>query len=284
MNWAAFRTETTGKWVLTGEHSVLRGGTALALPLIDRRLHFSFYPGHSLQIHPEEARKPVLDLLCSLEEYCRKNDLSFSMPEGTITIQSEIPFGAGLGSSAALCVALVRWFSQQTPLTPEHTFTLARALEDTFHGQSSGMDVAVILAGEPISFSMQGGTRTLHIRHLPRFSLHDTGLRARTSDCIEQVQRLRNSNPTAAIAADETMAQASRKATEGLLLYDSGNHKSGLNILAEAINLAQSCFDQWDLVPAQARTLQTKLLAEGAKAVKMTGAGGGGMVVALWES
>ena len=67
------------------------------------------------------------------------------------------------------------------------------------------------------------------------------------------------------------------------ICFDRGDAKSGLKHLTQAIQIAQECFYRWGLVPPEAQLLEQKLLREGALATKLTGAGGGGMVVALWE-
>ena len=53
--------------------------------------------------------------------------------------------------------------------------------------------------------------------------------------------------------------------------------------VARAMTLGQECYEQWGLVPEEADQIIKKLKSEGALAVKMTGAGDGGFVVALWK-
>jgi mevalonate kinase len=201
---------------------------------------------------------------------------------GRISLESDIPIGAGLGSSAALCVALTRWVQSWSPASVSDPVEFARGLEDSFHGKSSGMDVAVILAGEAVAFRMEGGARPLRIRKIPRFTFHDTGVRAMTRGCIEKVQSLRAADPSRGDLLDRKMSAASGKALESLQAYDSGDAARALPALAEAIRDAHACFEGWGLVPDQAREIIEDLRARGALASKLTGAGGGGMVVALW--
>jgi galactokinase len=49
------------------------------------------------------------------------------------------------------------------------------------------------------------------------------------------------------------------------------------------MDLGQSCFEEWELVPESFTVIEEKLKNEGALAVKLTGAGAGGFVVALWK-
>jgi mevalonate kinase len=225
----------------------------------------------------------VSDLIQEVVKMCGIQD-RFQEPFGTLLIRSTIPIGAGLGSSAALCVAIVSWLAQPFGIHQEDLMRFATQLEHRFHGKSSGMDVAVIAADEPITFTMQGGLQRLGVQKLPRFTLHDTGLRSRTSDCIVQVDDFRKKHQTAAVVLDEQMAQASRLAQKGLMEFSAGHEVDGLSFIVHAMQSAQRCFAEWGLLPEPVRLLEQQLLQKGARAVKLTGAGGGGMVVALWDA
>jgi mevalonate kinase len=171
---------------------------------------------------------------------------------------------------------MTRWLAEPLSLPREKWLEYATRLEHRFHGRSSGMDVAVISAGEPISFSMERGARVIEVREVPRFTFHDTGLRCRTSECVLRVEKFREERPMVAMKVDEAMGQASRNALEGLIRGDRA-------LIARAMHEAQECFYAWELVPGEAKRIQEDLLHQGALAAKLTGAGGGGMVVALWS-
>lgn len=281
---SAFRVRVPGKWVLAGEHSVLRGGTAVALPHPEFGLTLEFIPGgRGLAIVPVSATGVIAELLGSIRDEWERTDRVFPSFDGTLQIASTIPIGAGLGSSAALCVAVTRWLSEPLRIPAEEILDFATRLEHRFHGRSSGMDIAVIASGAPVSFVMGGGPRPLGIRNLPNFTFHDTGLRSRTSDCVAKVEELRATDPARALRIDEAMGAASRLAMEGLVRFDSGDSPGGLEILIQSLRQSQECFFSWGLVPPEAQELERKLRNEGALAVKLTGAGGGGICVALWE-
>jgi mevalonate kinase len=151
------------------------------------------------------------------------------------------------------------------------------------------MDVAAIVAGEPISFNMKGtmkgdaGASPLGVQKLPRFTFHDTGLRAKTSECVAKVEKLRDKDPVLATKLDEQMSAASKLAREGLVRYNAHPSREALDMIASAMRHAQECFYSWQLIPPQAQKLQDELVAQGALATKITGAGDGGMIVALWD-
>jgi mevalonate kinase len=283
--WPSFETRVPGKWVLAGEHAVLKGHSSVAIPHAELGLRLGFKPGASdrgLRVSPSETQH-VIDEILTL---ALAGVPSAQWPAGELKIESTLPVGAGLGSSAALCVAVTRWLAA-SPLAAklngvELTAAFATRLEHHFHGKSSGMDVSVIAANKPVIFARVSGAQELGVSRLPRFTFHDTGVRARTSDCVAHVERFRSEEPVLGARLDELMGQAANESVEALRLYDAGQAEQGVRALASAMAKAQSCFDAWELVPPEARALLNNLHAEGARAAKLTGAGGGGMIVALW--
>lgn len=292
--WPIFAVKIPGKWVLAGEHSVLRGGSALALPHPEFSLELSFNPGEdSLSVYPSQAQYIIDELLSAIQKNLSHRLSHFTAPRGELRIASSIPVGAGLGSSAALCVALTRWVCEPLGIDESEQFEFARSLEHRFHGKSSGMDVAAAALGHPILFSMSAGAKTLALRRLPRFSFHDTKLRASTHDCIKIVEHFRSKNPPLSMQVDDAMDQATVRCLGGLTLYnrsgtDAPTHpdesEKALVALSDGMAQAQRCFEEWGLVPKSVGQLVEDLLSQGARAAKLTGAGGGGFVVALWSA
>ncbi len=186
--------------------------------------------------------------------------------------------GSGLGSSAALCVAVARfalWYRNAKSDLLE-CLALATHLEDTFHGKSSGMDVTVVATGEPIAYTRKnGGERYLQGGKLPRFELIDTGARGKTKECVALVEKAEN--------LDAQMARASEIARAALLSFDESPKESEKQLI-EAMKLGESCFESWGLVSPELIKQKERILNEGALAVKMTGAGLGGFWVALYPS
>ncbi len=288
--WRPFEISVPGKWVLSGEHAVLRGALAIALPHPEFRLSLRYSPGIGplhFETDPPEARELALSLIGQVQKITGLPITEIG--PGTLRIESTIPFGAGLGSSAALCVALVRWIADATGFNPEEVRNAATRLEDRFHGRSSGMDVAVTSEARPISFQNKNGknlVQPLNLERMPRFTFHDTGLRKKTSECIGRVERYRLEHPQRADGLDEQMSWASSLAEKGLLEFSEakteGEARKALGLLRESMDLGQGCFREWGLLPEIAWEIERSLKDRGAQAVRLTGAGGGGFLVALW--
>jgi mevalonate kinase len=276
-----FSIEVPAKWVLTGEHSVLRGKRAIAFP----------HPGLSLQVvyrkqkHFSITANPFQSVLRSLIgraiEFLGQGEGAFD--SGEITLKSGIPIGAGLGSSAALCTAIARLVIWRTDSDPVLWIPLSTHLEDVFHGKSSGMDVNAIAIGRPIEFTMESGAKALTgLERLPRFELYDSGLRGQTIDCVEKVKHWRGLNPHLCQRFDQKMDEAGALAKEGLLRFQH-DPTGGEDRIAQAMNDAQHCFETWGLLTPELIGQKHELLKQGALAVKLTGAGLGGFWVALWR-
>jgi mevalonate kinase len=280
-HWKSFETTTPGKWVLSGEHTVLRGGAAIALPHPEFKLKFYFEPSlESLSVIPDLASVATQDLLRVARDWLKSHGITMLWPKGEIMIESTIPFGAGLGSSAAFSVAVARWIltSHDLPLTLE--IELAKNLEDRFHGKSSGMDVSVVSLGRPILFSMKDGARILDLKKLPQFRFQDTGIRSSTRDCIERVEKLQSSNPELARDLDARMKIATAEMLEGLSDYEK-NPKPSLEKIVHAMNSSFEVFEAWGLNPPEVEPILSKEKHQGALASRLTGAGGGGVLVSV---
>ncbi len=277
-----FSIEVPAKWVLTGEHSVLRGKRALAFPHAALNLKLSYQNKKEFSITANPFQSQIKSLVGRSLEYLKLPESAFH--SGEIDIQSQIPIGAGLGSSAALCVAIARLVLWKTQTDTEAWIPLATHLEDVFHGKSSGMDVNVIALGQPIEFSMDSKAKPLFdLERLPRFELYDSGVRGHTRDCVEKVKHWQSQNLHLTSRYDEQMDSATDTAHRGLLEFQR-NPRLGEDLIAEAMNQAQNCFETWGLLTPELIGQKHELLKQGALAVKLTGAGLGGFWVALWRS
>lgn len=277
-----FSIEVPGKWVLTGEHSVLRGKDAIAFCHPTFSLNLSYREQDHLLITPNPFQSQIKELLSRSLEYLKLPTTAFQ--NGKIDIQSQIPVGAGLGSSAAVCVAIARLVLWKTGSDLGVWIPLATFLEDIFHGKSSGMDVSVIAHAHPVLFSIEKKARPLTgMSRFPRFELYDSGKRGQTKDCIEIVRQWREQHVDRAAIMDEQMNHATQTALLGLQSFQN-EPLAGEMLVAKAMTEAQECFETWGLVSDSLLAQKVDLLKQGAMAVKLTGAGMGGFWVALWAS
>lgn len=276
-----FSCKSFGKCILVGEHSVLRGKPALVVPIRSRSLELDYQAGSQpLELYLSGDHGQELQLLVwgVLEKACEMQKFSRSELKGKLSIGSTIPVGAGMGASAALCVALTRWLGFLGYVQETEYYEFARNLENLFHGESSGLDIAVALSGSGLRFVRNGERHTLEMKWKPRWYISYTGKRGVTVDAVNKVKDFIAKDPTRGHRIDDEMHEAVDLAQKALL-WDSPEAQGQL---IDAINKAGQCFEQWGLNEgAPARHIQW-LRDNGAIAVKPTGSGGGGYVLSVW--
>jgi len=271
-----------GKWILAGEHSVLRGSPALVFPVQEKYLEFCIEDSSQeflVQIEGENSKEYDLLFWGLIEEALKKLNRSRSDLQGKMNISSQLPIGTGLGASAALCVGVSKYFEKMNWITNQELYEFARSLEDLFHGQSSGVDIAVALAGKPLQFSVTGDREVFSLSWQPNWAISYCGQRGVTSDCVRKVQSLIESQPDLGKLLDEQMKQAVLQAREALSL----SREDGVSALKEALDKANDCFGRWGLISGPLKEHMSELKGAGAIAMKPTGSGEGGFVLSLWD-
>lgn len=244
-----------GKLILCGEHAVVYGHPAIAMP-IDRTTTVTLTPsdGPTRWQGPGDHRATeVLRRLTAESGF-------------TARASSDIPIGRGLGSSAALSVAIVRAMGIEDP---EAQIEAAMRGEQVFHGNPSGLDVQVAVREAMIRFTRNEGFTVLPP---PTFTVVviDTGMPGDTAALVAGVGSRRPQIDATldriGSLVDEVAASLGDVRKMGPLLTE--NH----HLLSE-IGVSTPLLD--DMV--------SLALDAGALGAKLSGAGGGGVVVALVE-
>lgn len=277
-----FTTTTHGKWILSGEHTVIRGAGALVFPVMSKALTLKYHNSTS-ELNADYAGDSGADMhllfWSVLEQGMHLLGKSLNTLNGHFYLSSNIPVGVGMGASAALCVAMARWLANQKLLEIDHIPSFAKELENLFHGKSSGLDIAGVASSTGIYFE-KGHIFPIHQSWKPKLYLSSCGQIGITSHCINQVQTIWDNDIKLAEKIDQQMANSVQIARQALRQDDN----QAPLILAQAINQAADCFRQWGLVSESLERHMANLSAAGAIAVKPTGSGGGGYVVSLWDS
>ncbi len=272
-----------GKWILAGEHAVLRGSPALVFPAPTFVMKFRYEPlPQPLSVSYLGPFGPELKVVFwgVLESACNKLGRARHELRGALVVESGIPIGSGLGASAALCAGVTRLLVSWGWVDSQDDCEFARSLEDLFHGESSGVDVTVSLRGEPLIFVRGQKAKPLMLTWSPHLYLSYSGTMGVTSECVEKVKALFRQDNHRAQWLDGEMAAATEQCQVALSLPES---HGAFDLLKAAIQRAHACFVGWGLVEGPMQQHLDHLLSLGACAVKPTGSGGGGFVLSLWN-
>lgn len=276
-----FSITTYGKWILAGEHAVVRGHAALVFPIKGRQLTLKYNASsHSLGADYSGSSGQDMHLLfwSVLEQGMQLLGRSLNQLGGHFHLESTIPVGVGMGASAALCVAMSSWFCAQGMIEESRRLEFAKELEHLFHGKSSGLDIVGVSSVQGMYFK-QGQCTPINQTIQPKWFLSSCNQIGITSHCIQQVQILWEKNPQLAQQIDEQMIESVSECKQAL----EQRSEQSLAQLVKAMNKAADCFAQWGLVSESLQKHMDYLRQSGAVAVKPTGSGGGGFVLSLWQ-
>lgn len=277
-------TISYGKWILAGEHSVLRGCEALVFPSYQHSMVFEWQKTNKplkVEFKGTSGEEVKLAFWGVLESALERLGKSRNELIGQLQVTNNIPLGGGLGASAALCVGIAKLGLNLGWVEEKNLFEFSRGLEDLFHGESSGVDVAASIRGEGMSFKRAGEMQPITMNWKPTWYLSYSGTKGVTSYCVNRVKELFLTNPDLAEKIDLRMAESVELSKQALAMTSAAE---GLPLLAKAIDNACQCFTQWKLVGNELGRHLQELLKSGAIAVKPTGSGGGGYVLSLWKT
>lgn len=266
-----------GKAIIIGEHAVVYGAEAIAMPLMNLQLNLELIN----QSHKASSKRPqkVSEQLRQVIAHAYEL-LELEVPNYEIHCQSQIQIGAGLGSSAALCIALLRAIceSEHIDLPLAQLLASATTLEAHFHGKSSGLDIAVVGLEKIIAFKREKAPEILELHPSSyeklRFALIDSGVRASTSAMIQTAAPFFKG--THGSSHIDMFNQLSIQVRSALELYN-------FTQLASALNESANLLDAAGVVTKQLRDMMLALNQLNVPAFKPTGAGGGGFILALLD-
>jgi mevalonate kinase len=268
------------KIILCGEHSVLRGGLAVVAPLKLHSLSYKVEKANSPfeLIYSKDSEAYEILVEGTFEKAFQMLSLDRESVKAKIHLESLVPLSKGLGGSAAVSVFVARSLAQLGFFSKEKIFSFAVELENMFHGESSGVDVAGCLSDKPQTYKRGEPPRAINnFENRFLFGLSDSTQRGDTEDCILKVLELKKKNKKLFYHLDGEMNKASHKVVVGL-------EKGDLNILSTAFEKALDIFSLWKLVSPEMDTLVSDLKDSGALAAKPTGSGDGGFILSLWDS
>jgi len=263
-----------GKLILVGEHAVVHGHPALAAG-ISTGIGVVARPGVGRLRVPAWQMEAAVDdgtpVGRALGAIVRRLDapgLDFDADAG-------IPSRAGLGSSAALAVAVARaaLAARGRVATDDLVGAAAAAAEEVFHGNPSGIDAAAARTGATGRYTRAAGWQPMPVLQKITICVGLSGRPRDTAAQVAAVGRLRERLPV----AGEMLACLGRLADDAAGALARGD----VDGLGRIFDAAHGLLAGLRLSSPELETLVHGARAAGAVGAKLTGAGGGGAVIAI---
>jgi mevalonate kinase len=193
-----------------------------------------------------------------------------------IYVDSRIPVAAGLGSSAAVAVASAAALGKllEINLSKEEIFRLAFESEKIIHGNPSGVDPAISTYGGILAYRRSIGIERLSIDVDLPLVVGDTKIERVTGEMVSRVSKLRRRYPS---IIDKVMDVGGDLVALGVKALKSGD----LETLGELMNINHALLYTIGVSSDEIEKLVHAARRAGALGAKLTGAGGGGCIIAL---
>ena len=268
--------EAPGKAIITGEHFVVHGAWALAAAL-PRKVRVTVEPSSKFEVTSDLFRRGESRELVPVSRVVEEMAREFSeKPEVRITIASDVPGGAGLGSSAATMVAVAAAYSRLNSLglTANEIVSCAMVGEQSIHGKPSGVDPAISAHGGVILFRTGAAPKGVSFEGTRSLILSYSGLNRSTKGQIGHVTKMKDRYPGMFESLAVGIGDLSLRAAEML-------RTGSMDELGTLLTINHATLMSLGVSNDTLDGMVDLLLKMGSYGAKLTGAGGGGSVLAV---
>jgi len=274
-----------GKVILLGEHAVVYGRHALAIPIRDAMTATCRAAGSGISL-----RIPAWNINQEFEQsdsllpgaagilQTLLQHMNVRVDGLDVAVTSRLPMAMGLGSSAALAAAMARAINQfsQLTLADDEIDRLTFECEKIAHGQPSGIDNTIAVYGQPVLFGRNDSPvmAPLDLEQIPPLVIACSGTRGMTRVQVDGVRTRYDQSPSLYDAVFDEIDKLSIAGATALKTADYDELGAYMNVCHGLLNAIEVSTPELEAMVSLARQ-------HGALGAKLTGAGGGGSIVAL---
>jgi mevalonate kinase len=284
-----------GKIILFGEHAVVYGRPALAVPVTQVHADVEISDGSragiwihapDINLHAELNSLPSDHPIASvLHNFFFAFGIS-PIPSLDISISSTIPVASGLGSGAAVTVAILRALSLalsevegstiHSPLSDDEVNSFAYEIEKLHHGTPSGIDNTVVTYARPVYFIKGQPIETFTVGRPFTLVIADTGVSAPTKESVSDVRKLWEADKAKWEMVFDEIGGIVRKAKASI---ENGEWRA----LGALMDANHALLQRLTVSSPELDSLVESARKAGASGAKLSGGGRGGNMIALVE-
>ncbi|MBN2472562.1 MAG: mevalonate kinase [Anaerolineae bacterium] len=283
----AARATAPGKIILFGEHAVVYGQPAIAVPLRDVCATAvatpGSIPGSMVIVAANLARTLILRPRPEPNEHAlviavRRllDHIGQPIPALQIVLSSTIPIASGLGSGAAATTAVLRAVSAalDVSLDDDALNDLVYEIEKLHHGTPSGIDNTVVVFEKPVYFMRDKPLETFDFGRPVHLVVADTGISSPTHLAVGDVRALREGRPAHVDSLLDRIGDITRQAREAI----SAGDVQRLGVLALENH---TLLRELTVSSSELDRLVAAATDAGACGAKLSGGGRGGNMIAF---
>ena len=282
-----------GKIILTGEHFVVYDEPAIVMAInlgihvtVEERSDYNIYTSSNLgfsgtfideKFKPENGGLAAEEILKPIKIAVRTAFNALHKKLGVnVFVNSGLPIAAGLGSSGALAVAAIASIGKLlgTDFSKEEIVKLAFESEKYVHSHPSGIDQTISAYGGIIVYNRSDGISHLDIGPAIPIVIGNTGIRRNTGVLVDNVKARKEIFPNIMTPLIHSAGQLTKQAIDAL-------KKGNLNQLGELMDINHGLLMAIGVSIEALDRLVNAAKKAGALGAKLTGAGGGGCMIAL---
>lgn len=274
--------KATGKIILMGEHAVVYGEPAIAFPFSATQVIATIQSAKEntlVSTYHQGFLNEAPESLNNIQQLTYKLQQQLHTPNFQLTIESTIPSERGMGSSAAVAVAITRAFFtwQEQKLVQEELLSFVNFSEAIAHGNPSGIDAAATSGSQPIYFKRNQPFHSFPLNIDAYLLVADTGIKGQTRSAVRSVANLFETNPEITNQQIFHLGQLTKQAKKAIMQNQPKE-------LGQLMSRAQEFLSALTVSNHTLNTLIQLTLNHGALGAKLTGGGRGGCFLALVET